>query len=164
MLGPRLLEQALELQSAAIVKSVLDRGVSANERVNGSYIRWGSLVMYTFPLHVATIAGNIEILNVLLSFGARVDLCDTDGNTALMLACAGNNIHAVRVLVEAGADLNLIDSNQRSALVIAAALNKTDIISLIANQGGQISERMLLRTCEISSVSAHALELLLRTS
>lgn len=163
VVGSRLLEQALELQNAQIVKSVLDRGVSANERVNGSYIRWGSFVMYTFPLHVAAIAGNIAVLSILLKYGARLDMLDTDGNTALMLACAGNHINVVKALVEAGADLNLTDSNQRSALVISAALNNTDVISLIADRGGQISERMLLRACEITSVNAEALELLLQT-
>ncbi|KAK3798101.1 hypothetical protein RRG08_034655 [Elysia crispata] len=161
--GSMLLEQALQLQNALLVKLVLDRGVSANEKVNGSYIRWGSFVMYTFPLHVATIAGDEEIVHMLICYGAQLDMCDTDGNTALMLACAGSNINVLQLLLKAGADINLTDFNDRSALVIAAALNKTDMISLIADHGGQISERMILRACEISSVSVFALKLLLRT-
>ncbi|GFO11587.1 serine/threonine-protein phosphatase 6 regulatory ankyrin repeat subunit c [Plakobranchus ocellatus] len=160
--GSKLLELALELKDAVIVKSVLDSGVDVDERINGSYIRWGSLVTYTFPLHEATSAGDEITVRMLIDYGAQLDFTDSDGNTAVMLACAGSSLDVLCLLLKAGADLDLTDFNDRSALVIAAALNKTDMMHLIFENGGQISERMLLRACEISSVSASALKLLLK--
>ena len=58
------------------------------------------------PLHIASVKGNVEEVQDLLSQGADINAKDKDGYTPLYYACAINSLAVVKCLIEAGADVN----------------------------------------------------------
>ncbi|MHB9148172.1 MAG: ankyrin repeat domain-containing protein [Candidatus Amoebophilus sp.] len=58
------------------------------------------------PLHIASVKGNIEEVQGLLSQGIDINAKDKDGYTPLHYACAVNSLEIVKCLIEAGADVN----------------------------------------------------------
>jgi hypothetical protein len=86
--------------------------------------------------------GNIEIAQLLINKRANLNLQNSNGKTALMLACeynTDNKIDTIQLLVNARADLNLIDNNGRSALMIACMNFKLSVseklISMLIIEG-----------------------------
>ncbi|XP_071493970.1 transient receptor potential cation channel subfamily A member 1-like [Diadema antillarum] len=71
-------------------------------------------------VHVACASGNIEILQTLLSRGARLDLVNNDSETPLHLACARNYEAIALCLLEHGADANIRNSSGHTPLEVAA--------------------------------------------
>ena len=60
------------------------------------------------PIHWAVHLDNFELLKLLISLGADVDVVDGAGQTPLHLAAAkGDSVEVVKVLVEAGAELDI---------------------------------------------------------
>ncbi|MCP4786427.1 MAG: hypothetical protein GY878_23045 [Fuerstiella sp.] len=59
------------------------------------------------PLHVATLFGQSEVAQLLLSSDADVSLTDSEGNTALHMASFLGRTDIVRLLLDAGADPEL---------------------------------------------------------
>lgn len=61
------------------------------------------------PLQIASSMGYIEIVCLLLEFGAEVDWKDKDGRTALFFAKAHKNRKIAMILENYGADTSLVD-------------------------------------------------------
>jgi uncharacterized protein len=55
------------------------------------------------PLMYAASSGSASIVTALLAAGAKVNVSDTDGNTALSLAAANGHAAVVELLKQAGA-------------------------------------------------------------
>ena len=58
-------------------------------------------------------------LRSLINAGADVNTTDTDGNTALHLACVYGNVQHVYVLIQAGAHVNKRDARGKTTLIEA---------------------------------------------
>lgn len=68
------------------------------------------------PLLVAAALGNYDKVEILLYFGARIDQCDREGRTALMLAVMHGHIGLIPVLAQ-NQDVNQkVDQYEKSAL------------------------------------------------
>jgi hypothetical protein len=67
----------------------------------------------------------------LLARGARVDLRDNRGMTALMIASAQGQLAAVRKLLESGADKSLKDRSGKTARDHAAAGGHTEVVAIL---------------------------------
>ena len=103
-------------QSAA--EGALTFIVSSGEDVNGR-----SGIKLQAPIHVAAVQGAIDIVQLLLASGSRVDVPDVNGCTALHLAAElGTERHMaiVRLLFDAGADVNAVNCLQKCPLHLAA--------------------------------------------
>jgi ankyrin repeat protein len=61
------------------------------------------------PLMVASVNGDIRIVNLLVKSGADLDLVDIDGRTALMYAAMNGRKNVVVKLCESGADRRIKD-------------------------------------------------------
>lgn len=76
---------------------------------------------------------------VLINGGANVNLANTAGETALMLASEAGNIKLVNLLIKSGADVNAINKVGDSPLSYAnrARVNKNELLSALQNAGAK---------------------------
>lgn len=76
------------------------------------------------PLHVACEKGNVEVVQLLLTNGAIVDICDVNGCTPLHLVSElGTDSHMAiaQLLFDTGANVNATSSTRKTPLHMAAA-------------------------------------------
>jgi len=90
------------------------------------------------PLHAAAYMGDPEIVRLLIEYGARINVKDSQWMYPLHRACASINLpkakDIVSILLDNEADVNARDKSQRTCLHIAAKHNSVDSIQLILNQ------------------------------
>jgi uncharacterized protein len=79
-------------------------------------------------------------LTQLLAAGQAVDVRDSGGRTALLLATHANALEAARVLIEAGADVNAKDGIQDTPYLYAGAEGRTDILKLLLAAGANLGD------------------------
>lgn len=92
--------------------------VNSGEDINGR-----SGIKLHAPLHMAADKGSVEVVQLLLTNGAIVDIADVDGRTPLHYAAeAGTEKHLaiVQLLFNAGADVNATSSQRKTPLHMAA--------------------------------------------
>ena len=92
-------------------------------------------------LHCAALAGNLNMIGILLSLGANVNGADNYGYTPLYHAAVYGLVSTVRLLLEHGADINGRTHNGgiapqfSTALRIASYYGHTDIVTLLKSWG-----------------------------
>ena len=87
----KMLLNAVSLQNEREIQSLLDIGASANCCSDDS---WGRT-----PLHIAVSLGNLNIIKLLLSVGARVDAVDASGRNSLHIASMNGSVEIVKLLL-----------------------------------------------------------------
>lgn len=90
---------------------------------------FGKEVKGKTPLHVACEmkVENIEIIELLVKYGANIDTRDGDGYTALQVAAIRGKMQIVKKLVELNADVNLTTNDGKDAADLAQLNEETDI-------------------------------------
>ena len=92
------------------------------------------------PLILAVYNNNLEATKVLIIKGARVDVQDFSGNTALMGATFKGYTNMVDLLIELGkANVNQVNANGASALIFAATFGQKDIAEKLIAHGADKS-------------------------
>ena len=96
------------------------------------------------PLYMASYLGHLDIVELLVENGARIDHKDTRGGwTALSLAAVRGHHHIVEYLIIEGAKLNERNNAGDTALILACASNDSNnylyIIGLLLDEGVDIS-------------------------
>ena len=71
-------------------------------------------------LFCASRAGQVDVVEFMLTLGASVDLAKPNGVTSLFIACQENNIEVVTVLLDGGASVDLAADDGRIPLYIAS--------------------------------------------
>jgi hypothetical protein len=85
---------------------------------------------------------NEEIIKLLLSNNADVNLKENTGNTALTYAIGNCNYNLVKLLVEIGnADINVITNDLDTPLTIATIENSFEIIKYLVERGVNINSQ-----------------------
>lgn len=90
------------------------------------------------PLHVACLQGNLEMVNLLLDFGANINAAKgEEAFTPLMIAASVGNLPLLKLLLDRGADCNIKDKNgvtafdtaliNRMGLCTALLFDNTDL-------------------------------------
>ena len=79
----------------------------------------------------------VDNCEILIKSGANVNLANTAGETALMLASASGNSKLVELLINSGAKVNAVNKVGDSALIYAnnAPENKSDIVKALKSAG-----------------------------
>lgn len=90
----------------------------------------------TTPLHEAAEEGQLEIVEMLISSGVKVNAKDKDGRTPLSYAAEEGNARIVEILLKNGAKPNDLDQEKRSAMSYAAEEGFPTIVSLLNKYGG----------------------------
>lgn len=124
-----LLTQAAK-GNTAMVRFLLSQKVSPRAEFEG-----------TRALGAAAVAGDGELVGVLLQGGAGIDDASADGSTALMVACGVGRIESVQALLDAGANVNLRAKDGRTALSFAAIRNMPELVELLLARGADLSVR-----------------------
>ena len=96
------------------------------------------------PLYMASYLGHLDIVELLVENGARINHKDTRGGwTALTLASSQGHNHIVEYLIIEGANLNERNNAGDTALILACASNDGNnylkIIGLLLDEGVDIS-------------------------
>lgn len=79
-------------------------------------------------------------LTHLLAAEQSVDVRDSGGRTALLLATHANAIEAARALIEAGADVNAKDDIKDTPYLYAGAEGRTEILKLLLAAGADLRD------------------------
>jgi ankyrin repeat protein len=88
-------------------------------------------------LHWASYHDNLEIVELLLSAGANVDVTTDLGVTPLWLAAENGNTELVEKLLAAGANANVALRSGETVLMTATAAGNAEVISLLLAAGAE---------------------------
>lgn len=91
------------------------------------------------PLHTASEAGMMEIVELLVSHGAEVDAGDNENTTPLGVAAVGGHLNVIEFLISKGADPLAVDDNGHTALHWAAFNNHVDVAGILLDLGVDIN-------------------------
>jgi ankyrin repeat protein len=92
---------------------------------------------YWTLLHWASQEGYVEIIKLLVEFGADVEGCFNDDMTALFNAAGHGNLDVVKTLVECGANVNKAQK-AGTALHNASAYGHAQIVEFLIDRGADI--------------------------
>ncbi|WKZ48702.1 MAG: ankyrin repeat domain-containing protein [Anaerolineales bacterium] len=103
------------------------------------------------PLHLAVENVSIEMVELLVSMGAKVEIIDGEGRTPLHVAIGkclesysierDKFIQIATILLQSGADVNSLDKSLLSSLHHAAILGDREIVTFLVKNGANINLR-----------------------
>jgi ankyrin repeat protein len=91
------------------------------------------------PLMNASCHGYIEMMSLLLTNGAKVDLPNEKGDTALMLAAKYPYPDALKLLIKNKADVNAKGRHGHTALIYAAYNGRSENLKILLSAGADLS-------------------------
>lgn len=113
---------AIDKKRRSIVKQLIEHGVDVNQKRESDGMT---------PLILATQMGNYQLVNSLISAGARIEEYDRNKSTALIVAAKGNNKNIVKRLLSIGANINAEDDGGLTALKHAQDRGHRDVVKVI---------------------------------
>lgn len=113
---------AIEKKRRSIVKQLIEQGADVNQKRESDGMT---------PLILATQMGNYQLVNSLISAGARIEEYDRHKNTALIVAAKENNKNIVKRLLSIGANVNAEDGGGLTALKHAQDRGHRDVVKVI---------------------------------
>jgi uncharacterized protein len=139
-----------------LIKKMLDRGADPNWIINNTpraRMRGGSpRIVFATALMRAAFSADLELVNLLLEYGADPTIKSSDNETTLAAAAglgwvAGfhkersreDRLAIVKILVEMGADVNWQDNYGISPLMVAGNLGDLPIIQYLIDQGADLA-------------------------
>jgi uncharacterized protein len=93
-------------------------------------------------LHVATLAGNLQMASLLLDYGANADPVDSNGETPILLACKYNSPQMATFLIQRGAaSFAQADTDGYNCAQYATLNGALPILETLAAAGAPIDTR-----------------------
>ena len=89
-------------------------------------------------LIVSAINGNVEGVGQALKNGASINVRDSRGRTALLIATHADNVEMARMLIAAGADVNARDHIEDSPYLYAGAEGRNEILRMTLEAGADL--------------------------
>ena len=143
---------AIDKEKSDVVQQHMDSGTDPNENPGPV----GTPLAGAYPLHLAVVKGNKEIVQILLDNGAKIDIKAKNKDEATPLAWAAflGQKDVVSLLIEAGAPINAIDANQYTPLDaagiawrarqdnVASAKNLMEIMTILKANGGKHADEL----------------------
>lgn len=106
--------------NVALLKALIENGADVNAIVDN----------YT-PLMEAAHRGCVDVVKLLVSSGADVNLKNAFGYTALMVAAGSGNREIVKVILDSGADIDIKNRRGETAGIIAYSNGRHDVVKII---------------------------------
>ncbi|MGH0122561.1 UNVERIFIED_CONTAM: hypothetical protein FKN15_038111 [Acipenser sinensis] len=85
-------------------------------------------------LHIAASHGQVQVIEYLLSKGAKLDVRDKNGSSPLHRAAERGHAQAVKVLLEAGANIYATDKKSKTPFHLAAQNNHLSIVTMLVQE------------------------------
>ena len=82
-----------------------------------------------------------ELVRLLDSYGAKLNLINESGDTALIRAAASVPSEVIKSLIDAGADVNVANKQGQTALMNAADQNDLDSVRALLLAGAKVNVR-----------------------
>lgn len=124
------LHNAVKAGNTAKVKYILDTSASNINLKDPTRLT---------PLHYASKAGHLEIVKLLLTYGADIDLQGRLQYSALHHAARHGHTDVARLLLTSGANPNLLDALGESPLHCAATSGSENIAKLLLDHGANVN-------------------------
>jgi TolB-like protein/ankyrin repeat protein len=129
------LHAAIQSRDMKIVQLLIAKGVNVNARTTaGSYPGESAL-------HVSAFTGQVQIAELLLINGARIDAPDQSGYTPLRRSIDNRNTGMAKLLISKGADITTQDVYGISLLHVLAQSDDVDLAALLINAGVDVNAR-----------------------
>ena len=93
------------------------------------------------PLHAAIETGNIEIMQMLLAYGAKPNARDFQKRTPLMMLDEDAEPEMVRILLSYGANIRLTDAGRNTVLHHFAAFDEPEMMKFLIQYGADPNAR-----------------------
>ena len=93
------------------------------------------------PLYYASKNGHLQLINWLLSNGAKVNLKNSQGDTALHIACLHAEEDSVHLLIKRGANINAANDKGETPVLIAAKHGREGLIVILASEKANLDKR-----------------------
>ena len=142
-----------------LIRALIDHGADLGAAVirppqtgaTGGAFSGSAMTVGATPYYVAAMAGDAEVMRLLLTSGADQSVTAADGSTALMGAIRGGNaftaravteqdrIDAVAAALEAGNDIEAEDQNGYRAMHVAAGAEFHDLVRFLLAQGADLN-------------------------
>ena len=155
------LPNASELDALEWIKILLEHGAEPNLRLRtvtpnraDNYPGWALNETGSTPFLRAAVGGDVEVMRLLLAYGADPSLTTNDNTTPLMAAAGlswaqGFNhehsesltVDAVKLLLDLGADVNAVRNDGATALHGAAHKGANRVVQLLADHGADLTIR-----------------------
>ena len=89
------------------------------------------------PLLLAAIAGELDVVKVLVDNGADVNARDNVGTMPLMWAAFMGELEVIKFLMDKGADVNAKDKDGRTPLIFAKSEGHPDVVKFLKQHGAK---------------------------
>ena len=109
--------------------------ISKGEKVNAKEDSYSKIT----PLFVAVEQGNIEIVQMLLDAGAKVNARDKQKQTPLMRLDNDATPELIAVLIRHGAKVGLTDNEGNTALILTVNYSAAEIVQALIDAGADIN-------------------------
>lgn len=93
------------------------------------------------PLFLAVENGHLEMVKLLLDFGAKVNARDSEKKTPLMNLDEDASAELVEILIKYGAKVNLASKDGSTALIMAAENAEYQVVEALINAGAEINAK-----------------------
>lgn len=142
--GPRILfADACEQGNAEMVETFLHSGQNVHSPVLERRFRETSNEWELSVIHIAAMAGHVQVVEILLSYGAYKEMKSlASRRTPLHLAVEAGHVAMVRYLLDMGTDIAASDPRSGQAIHLAARCGSTEMLSLLLDRGAAIDSAM----------------------
>ncbi|XP_031566534.1 B-cell lymphoma 3 protein-like [Actinia tenebrosa] len=119
-----------------IVKAIYECTAADRSRLNVNAKNFEGLS----PLHLATICGNRDLIGMVISMGADINIKDaSSGRTALHHAVESGRYHVVEYFLSRGASANVPTFSGNTPLHTAAGRQMQEMINLLSRYGADVN-------------------------
>ena len=137
---------AVSLSFGAVAADIVD-AARAGDRAQVQAFLQGKVDVNTpaldgaTALHWAVNRDDLEMVDVLLAAGAKVDVANDFGSTPLSLACENGSAAMVDRLLKAGANPNAVLRRGQTPLMIASRTGSVDTVRALLDHGANVEAK-----------------------